>query len=137
MNIWKPSPKTALCGVAVQKIVNQALADEGLPPVFFLINDASNELAQTFVDDERINLLSFTGSCAVGKKVGARVASRMGKCLLELGGNNAIVVDEHANLELAVPAIVFGSVGTAGQRCTTTRRVIVHRSRLTNCKKRW
>ena len=134
VNIWKPSPKTALCGVAVQQIVNKALADEGLPPVFFLINDESNELAQTFVDDERINLLSFTGSCAVGKKVGARVASRMGKFLLELGGNNAIVVDEHANLDLAVPAIVFGSVGTAGQRCTTTRRVIVHRSRFEELK---
>lgn len=134
VNIWKPSPKTALCGVAVQKIVNHALADEGLPPVFFLINDESNELAQTFVDDVRIHLLSFTGSCAVGKKVGARVSSRMGKSLLELGGNNAIVVDEHANLELAVPAIVFGSVGTAGQRCTTTRRVIVHRSRFDELK---
>jgi len=134
VNIWKPSPKTALCGVAVQKIVNQALADEDLPPVFFLINDESNELAQTFVDDPRINLLSFTGSCAVGKNVGAQVASRMGKYLLELGGNNAIIVDEHANLELAVPAIVFGSVGTAGQRCTTTRRVIVHRSRFDELK---
>ncbi len=134
VNIWKPSPKTALCGVAVQKIVNEALADEGLPPVFFLINDESNELAQTFVDDDRVNLLSFTGSCAVGKKVGARVASRMGKFLLELGGNNAIIVDEHANLDLAVPAIVFGSVGTAGQRCTTTRRVIVHRSRFAELK---
>jgi len=129
INIWKPSPKTALCGVAVQKIVNEALAAEDLPPVFFLINDESNELAQQFVDDARINLLSFTGSCAVGRQIGARVAGRMGKVLLELGGNNAIVVDEHANLELAVPAIVFGSVGTAGQRCTTTRRVLVQRSR--------
>ncbi|MDA0707171.1 MAG: aldehyde dehydrogenase family protein [Proteobacteria bacterium] len=129
VNIWKPSPKTALCGVAVQKIVNAALADENLPPVFFLINDDSNELAQTFVDDPRINLLSFTGSCAVGRQVGARVAGRMGRVLLELGGNNAIIVDEFANLDLAIPAIVFGSVGTAGQRCTTTRRVLIHKSR--------
>ena len=134
INIWKPSPKTALCGVAVQKIVNQALADEGLPPVFFLINDESNELAETFVNDARVDLLSFTGSCAVGKQVGAKVAARMGKYLLELGGNNAIIVDEHANLDLAVPAIVFGSVGTAGQRCTTTRRVIIHRSRFEELK---
>ena len=134
VNIWKPSPKTPLCGVAVQKIVNDALASEGLPPAFFLINDGSNELAQTFVDDTRIDLLSFTGSCAVGKKVGARVAARMGKFLLELGGNNAIIVDEHANLDLAVPAIVFGAVGTAGQRCTSTRRVIVHRSRIEELK---
>jgi aldehyde dehydrogenase (NAD+) len=81
------------------------------------------------VDDERIDLLSFTGSTAVGRKVAERVAGRLGKCLLELGGNNAIIVDEHANLELAVPSIVFGAVGTAGQRCTTTRRVIVHESR--------
>ena len=134
INIWKPSPKTALCGVAVQKIVNEALAAEDLPPAFFLINDESNELAQQFVDDPRISLLSFTGSCAVGRQIGARVASRMGKVLLELGGNNAIVVDEHANLDLAVPAIVFGSVGTAGQRCTTTRRVLVQRSRFEEIK---
>lgn len=134
VNIWKPSPKTALCGVAVQKIVNKALAAEDLPPVFFLINDGSNELAQQFVDDKRVSLLSFTGSCAVGRQVGARVAGRMGKFLLELGGNNAIVVDEYANLELAVPAIVFGSVGTAGQRCTTTRRVLIHHSRFDELK---
>ena len=129
VNIWKPSPKTALCGVAVQKIVNAALANENLPDAFFLINDDSNELAEMFVDDPRIRLLSFTGSCAVGRQVGTRVAARMGRVLLELGGNNAIIVDEFANLDLAIPAIVFGSVGTAGQRCTTTRRVLIHQSR--------
>ncbi len=134
VNVWKPSPKTALCGVAVQKIVNSALAELDLPPVFFQFNDGSNELAQTFVDDARVNLVSFTGSCAVGKKVGERVTTRMGKVLLELGGNNAIIVDEEANLDLAVPAIVFGSVGTAGQRCTTTRRVLVHESRFEELK---
>ncbi len=129
VNIWKPSPKAALCGVAVQKIINEALAGMELPPVFFLINDANNELARRFVDDTRINLISFTGSTAVGRGVGERVARRMGKCLLELGGNNAIIVDEYANLDLAVPSIVFGAVGTAGQRCTSTRRVLAHRSR--------
>jgi aldehyde dehydrogenase (NAD+) len=134
INVWKPSPKAALCGVAVQKIVNSALAELDLPPVFFQFNDGSNELAQTFVDDERVNLVSFTGSCAVGKKVGERVTTRMGKVLLELGGNNAIIVDEEANLDLAIPAIVFGSVGTAGQRCTTTRRVLVHESRFEELK---
>ena len=113
----------------MQKIINEALADLDLPTAFFLINDGSNKLAQRFVDDERVNLVSFTGSCAVGKKVGERVAARMGKSLLELGGNNAIIVDEFANLDLAIPSIVFGAVGTAGQRCTSTRRVIVHRSR--------
>ncbi len=134
VNIWKPSPKTPLCGVAVQKICNEALADAGLPQVFHLINDGVNQLAQQFVDDRRVDLLSFTGSCAVGRKVGERVASRMGKCLLELGGNNAIIVDEHANLDIAVPGIVFGSVGTAGQRCTSTRRIIVHESRMDELK---
>ncbi len=134
VNVWKPSPKTALCGVAVQKIINEALRDEDLPPVFYLFNDGSNELAQVFVDDRRVNLISFTGSCAVGKKVGERVSARMGKPLLELGGNNAIIVDEEANLDIAIPSIVFGSVGTAGQRCTTTRRVLVHESRFEELK---
>lgn len=134
VNIWKPSPKTPLCGVAVQKIFNEALAELDLPPVFFLINDGSNELAQRFVDDPRINMISFTGSCAVGRQVGERVAGRMGKSLLELGGNNAIIVDVEANLELAIPSIVFGSVGTAGQRCTSTRRILVHRSRFEELK---
>ena len=134
VNVWKPSPKTPLCGVAVQKIISAALADMDLPDVFFLINDGSNELAQQFVDDKRINLISFTGSCAVGKQISEHVSARMGKCLLELGGNNAIIVDEHANMDLVVPAIVFGSVGTAGQRCTSTRRIIAHRSRFDELK---
>ncbi|HLU04928.1 MAG TPA: aldehyde dehydrogenase family protein [Woeseiaceae bacterium] len=136
VNIWKPSPKTALCGVAVQKICNAALAEAGFPEIFHLFNDGDNSLAQKFVDDPRIDLLSFTGSTAVGRKVGERVAARMGKSLLELGGNNAIIVDEFANLDLAVPAIVFGAVGTAGQRCTTTRRVLVHESRMEELKER-
>jgi aldehyde dehydrogenase (NAD+) len=136
VNIWKPSPKTPLCGVAVQKICNAALADAGLPEIFYLFNDGDNSLAGEFVDDSRIDLLSFTGSTAVGRTVGERVAARMGKSLLELGGNNAIIVDEFANLDLAVPAIVFGAVGTAGQRCTTTRRVIVHESRMEELKER-
>jgi aldehyde dehydrogenase (NAD+) len=130
VSIWKPSPKTPLCGLAVQKIVNEAVADLDLPTFCCLINDGSNELAQQFVDDRRIDLISFTGSSAVGRQVSVQVAKRMGKVLLELGGNNAIIVDEHANMELVVPAIVFGAVGTAGQRCTTTRRIIVHESRL-------
>ena len=134
VNIWKPSSKTPLCGVAVHKICNEALADAGLPDVFHLFNDGINQLAEQFVDDMRIDLLSFTGSCAVGRRVGERVAARMGRCLLELGGNNAIIVDEHANLDIAVPGIVFGSVGTAGQRCTSTRRIIVHESRMDELK---
>jgi aldehyde dehydrogenase (NAD+) len=134
VSIWKPSPKAPLCGVAVQKIVNEAVAGLDLPTFSCLINDGSNELARQFVDDRRVDLISFTGSSAVGRQVGVQVAQRMGKVLLELGGNNAIIVDEHANMELAVPAIVFGAVGTAGQRCTTTRRIIVHESRLDELK---
>jgi aldehyde dehydrogenase (NAD+) len=136
VNIWKPSHSTALCGIAVQKIINEALADMDLPPVFFLINGSpgSHDLANRFVEDKRVNLISFTGSTWVGRGVGERLANRLGKCLLELGGNNAIIVDEHANLDLAIPSIVFGAVGTAGQRCTSTRRVIIHRSRFDEVK---
>jgi len=136
VNIWKPSSNTSLCGVAVQKIINEALEGMDLPPVFFLVNGGtgSHELANTFVDDKRVNLISFTGSTWVGRGVGERLANRLGKCLLELGGNNAIIVDEDANLDLAIPSIVFGAVGTAGQRCTSTRRVIVHRSRFDEVK---
>jgi aldehyde dehydrogenase (NAD+) len=136
VNIWKPSSNTSLCGVAVQKIINEALEGMDLPPVFFLVNGGpgSHELAETFVDDKRVNLISFTGSTWVGRGVGERLANRLGKCLLELGGNNAIIVDEYANLDLAIPSIVFGAVGTAGQRCTSTRRVIVHRSRFDEVK---
>ncbi|MEO0576388.1 MAG: aldehyde dehydrogenase family protein [Pseudomonadota bacterium] len=127
--IWKPSQKTVLCGVAVQKICNDALAGMGLPQIFHLFNDDGNDLAKAFVDDRRVALMSFTGSCEVGNIVGAQVAKRMGRSLLELGGNNALIVDREANMDLAVPAIVFGAVGTAGQRCTSTRRVFVHRDR--------
>ena len=128
VSVWKPSPKTPLTAIAVQKLVNRVLEQHGLPPVFQLFIDAGAELATRFVDDRRVALVSFTGSTPVGRKVGERVAARLGKSLLELGGNNAIIVDESASLELAVPAIVFGAVGTAGQRCTTTRRVFVHRA---------
>jgi aldehyde dehydrogenase (NAD+) len=128
--IWKPSPKTPLTAIAVQNICNEALADGGYPPIFGLLNTSEVRLAERFVDDPRVDLVSFTGSTAVGREVAQRVAARLGKYLLELGGNNAIVVDEHANLELAVPAILFGAVGTAGQRCTSTRRLLVHRARV-------
>jgi aldehyde dehydrogenase (NAD+) len=118
-----------LCAIAVQRLVNRVLEAHGHPGVFQLFIGAGDELAQKFVDDRRVDLVSFTGSTRVGRTVAQRVAARLGKSLLELGGNNAILVDEHADLDLAIPAIVFGAVGTAGQRCTTTRRVFVHRSR--------
>jgi aldehyde dehydrogenase (NAD+) len=135
-SVWKPSPKTPLTALAVQHICNRVLAAQGLPPIFQMFIDAGTQLAARFVGDPRVALVSFTGSTAVGRTVGERVAARLGKSLLELGGNNAIVVDETANLDLAVPAIVFGAVGTAGQRCTTTRRVLVHSSRLEELERR-
>lgn len=126
--IWKPSPKGVLCCLAVQKIFNKALADGGFPPIFLSFMEHGHSLAERFVDDQRIALLSFTGSCAVGRQVGTRVAARMGRSLLELGGNNAIILDQSADLKLSIPGIVFGAVGTAGQRCTSTRRLFVHES---------
>jgi aldehyde dehydrogenase (NAD+) len=126
ISIWKPSPKTPLSAIAAMRICNDALKAGGFPDLFFLFNDAGTELAQAIVDDKRVPLISFTGSTKVGRLVGERVAQRMGRSLLELGGNNAIIVDESADLKLAIPAIVFGAVGTAGQRCTTTRRLFVH-----------
>jgi len=124
--VWKPSPKGVLCCAAVQNVVNKALEGTDFPPVFTSFVESGHELAQRFVDDERVALMSFTGSCQIGRQVGARVAQRMGKSLLELGGNNAIIVDRSADLKLAIPAIVFGAVGTAGQRCTSTRRLFLH-----------
>ena len=124
--IWKPSPKTPFSAIASMKICNEVLNKAGFPDLFYLFNDAGTDIAQNFVDDHRVPLISFTGSTAVGRTVGERVARRMGRSLLELGGNNAMIVDETADLKLAIPAIVFGAVGTAGQRCTSTRRVFIH-----------
>ncbi len=126
--IWKPSPKGVLCCIAVQNICNTALEAGGFPPIFLSFMEHGNQLAERLVNDKRIDLVSFTGSTAIGREVGARVAARMGRSLLELGGNNAIILDETADLEMSIPGIVFGSVGTAGQRCTSTRRLIVHHS---------
>jgi len=128
ISIWKPSPKTPLSAIASMRICNEALKAAGFPDLFFLFNDAGAELAERMVGDRRIPLISFTGSTKVGRHVGERVAKRLGRSLLELGGNNAIIVDQTADLKLAIPAIVFGAVGTAGQRCTTTRRLFVHES---------
>jgi len=128
ISIWKPSGKTPLSAIASMKICNEALRKGGFPDIFFLFNDTDNALAQRMVDDKRVALVSFTGSTKVGRTVGERVARRMGRSLLELGGNNAIIVDPSADLKLAIPAIVFGAVGTAGQRCTSTRRLFVHES---------
>ena len=126
--VWKPSPKTPLTALAVQHLCNRVMEANHLPAIFQLFIDGGTALAARFVDDRRVALVSFTGSTEVGRQVGEHVAARLGKSLLELGGNNAVIVDETANLDLAVPAIVFGAVGTAGQRCTTTRRVLAHKA---------
>jgi aldehyde dehydrogenase (NAD+) len=112
----------------VQKICNEALEAAGFPPIFLSFMASGHDLANRFVDDERVKLVSFTGSTWVGRTIGTRVAERFGRCLLELGGNNAIILDETADLQMAIPGIVFGAVGTAGQRCTTTRRLFVQES---------
>ncbi len=127
--IWKPSPKAPLCALAVQRICNRVMEQEGYTGIFSLLITDRIDLAETLVQDARLPLISFTGSVPVGRHVAQVVAKRLGRSLLELSGNNAIIVDETADLNLAVPAIVFGAVGTAGQRCTTTRRLIVHESR--------
>ena len=124
--VWKPSSKTPLCAIAVQMICNRVLEENKCPPIFSLIIPSTHEIANLMVNDSRIPLISFTGSTAVGRAVASQVAGRFGRTILELGGNNAIIVDESADLALAIPAIVFGAVGTAGQRCTSTRRLFVH-----------
>jgi aldehyde dehydrogenase (NAD+) len=127
--VWKPSPKTPLTAIAVQNLVNRVMREAGHEGVFSLFISRDDALAERFVADPSVALVSFTGSSAVGRRVAQTVAARMGKCLLECSGNNAVIVDESADLDLAVRAVVFGAVGTAGQRCTTTRRLIVHASR--------
>jgi aldehyde dehydrogenase (NAD+) len=126
--LWKPSPKTALCALAVQHICNRVLNRFGYRGIFSLVVSDKIELVKKIAADTRVPLVSFTGSTAVGKEINAVVAARLGKTLLELSGNNAIIVDEKADLKLVTPAIIFGAIGTAGQRCTTTRRVFIHAS---------
>ncbi len=125
--IWKPSELTPLVSVATQKLVNRVMADHGLSGVFNLTVGAG-DIGRLMAEDTRIPLVSFTGSTATGRKVAATVAGRLGRSILELGGNNAIIVTESADLDMATRGIVFGSVGTAGQRCTSTRRIIAHES---------
>ena len=124
--IWKPSSSTPLTAIAVQNICNEVMEKNGYSGIFSLLVGSGSVVGEKLISDRRVPLISFTGSTNMGRHVSKTVASRFGKCILELGGNNAMIVDESATLGLAVPAIVFGAVGTAGQRCTSTRRVIVH-----------
>ena len=126
--IWKPSSSTPLTAVAVQHICNDILKRNGYRGIFNLIIGKGSTIGERMLNDKRLPLISFTGSTAMGRRVAEVVAQRFGKTILELGGNNAIIVDDTADLELAIPAIAFGAVGTAGQRCTSTRRVIAQAS---------
>ena len=126
--IWKPSSSTPLTSIALQHICNQVMADHGLNGVFNLLIGPGRDVGELLLNDKRIPLVSFTGSTKIGRHISETVARRFGRTILELGGNNAIVVAEDADLDLAVRAILFAAVGTAGQRCTTTRRIISHQS---------
>jgi aldehyde dehydrogenase (NAD+) len=126
--VWKPAAPTPLCAVAVQHIANRVMADHGVRGVFTLAIGAGRTVGERMLNDRRLPLISFTGSTQVGEHVAATVAKRFGRTILELGGNNAIIVTEDADLDLATRAILFGAVGTAGQRCTSTRRIIAQKS---------
>ncbi|TVR39266.1 MAG: aldehyde dehydrogenase family protein [Bacteroidia bacterium] len=127
--IWKPSSKTPLTAIATQKIIARVLKENDVPEgVFNLVTASSGVLGDNFVADRRIPLFSITGSTEVGKRLAGVIGARLGRSILELGGNNAVIIAPTANLEMAVKSVVFGAVGTAGQRCTTTRRLIVHES---------
>lgn len=129
VTVWKPSEKTPLTAIACQNIIKDVLVENELPEgIFSLVIGAGNVLGEGMLHDKRIPLMSVTGSTRVGRHAGQVVASRFGKSILELGGNNAIILTPNADLKLAIPGTVFGSVGTCGQRCTSTRRVIIHES---------
>ncbi len=135
--IWKPSSKTPLCALAVQKIIAETLRANNVPEgVFNMIIAKSSVLGDNFAADKRISLISVTGSTVVGRRVAAIVGKRLGKTILELGGNNAVVISKHADLDMTLQSVVFGAVGTCGQRCTSTRRLIIHESVYETVKER-
>ncbi|MCG6926048.1 MAG: aldehyde dehydrogenase family protein [Acidobacteria bacterium] len=127
--LWKPSSKVPLTAIACTRIAEKVCRENDVDPaIFSLVIGRGSTVGEKLLADPRVKLVSATGSCRMGHRVGEVVHRRLGRTILELGGNNAIVVTPDANLDLAVPAILFGAVGTAGQRCTSTRRIIVHRS---------
>ncbi len=123
--IWKPSSSVPLCGIAIQNICNEVMERNGYSGIFSLILGGGSTIGETLINDKRVPLVSFTGSTSMGRHVSETLSKRFGKSILELGGNNAIIIDETADLNLAVPATIFGAVGTAGQRCTSTRRIVI------------
>jgi aldehyde dehydrogenase (NAD+) len=129
VNLWKPSSKVPLSAIATQNIIQQVLIENKLPEgIFNLVVGRGSTIGEKILNDKRIPMVSVTGSTNVGRHAAEVVSKRFGKTILELGGNNAIIVTPDADLKTAIPAIVFGAVGTAGQRCTSTRRVIIHES---------
>ena len=126
VTVWKPSEKTPLCGIAVQKIVAAVFSANNVPEGVNNLVQGGRDIGEWISHDTNIPLVSATGSTRMGKAVGKAVASRLGKTILELGGNNAIIISKHADLDMALIAALFGAVGTAGQRCTSTRRLIIH-----------
>ena len=127
VTVWKPSSETPLTAVAVQHICNDVMKAHGLTGIFNLVIGRGSVVGEKLVNDRRVPLISATGSCGMGYRIGRVVGERLGRTILELGGNNAIVVDETADLDMAMRAVLFGAVGTAGQRCTSTRRVFLHK----------
>jgi len=126
--VWKPSLLAPLTALASHTIAERVACSMGFPNIFQLVIGTDDVVGERLISDVRLPLISATGSCRMGKRVGAVVAGRFGRCLLELGGNNAVIIDASANLQLTIPSVVFAAVGTAGQRCTSTRRLIVHSS---------
>ena len=126
VTVWKPSEKTPLCGNAIQKIVEKVFADNAVPEGVNNLIQGGRSVGEWMSKDTRIPLVSATGSTRMGKELNKEVAGRLGKTILELGGNNAIIITEHADLDMSLIGAVFGAVGTAGQRCTSTRRLIIH-----------
>ncbi|WP_187478252.1 aldehyde dehydrogenase family protein [Amniculibacterium sp. G2-70] len=128
VTVWKPSEKVGLCAIACQNIINEVLAENNMPEGISSMIVGDHQIGEVLVEDKNIPLVSFTGSTKVGRMVSSKVAERFGKSILELGGNNAIIITENADLDMSIIGAVFGAVGTAGQRCTTTRRLIIHES---------
>jgi aldehyde dehydrogenase (NAD+) len=126
VTVWKPSEKTPLCGNAIQKIVEKVFADNDVPEGVNNLIQGGREVGEWMTKDTNIPLISATGSTRMGKELNKEVAGRLGKTILELGGNNAIIITENADLDMSLIGAVFGAVGTAGQRCTSTRRLIIH-----------
>lgn len=129
VNLWKPSSKVPLTAIAVQKIIAKVIKDNNLPEgIFSLIIGRGSTIGERLLNDKRIPLISVTGSTKVGRHAGEVIQKRFGRSILELGGNNGIIITPDADLKLTIPAVVFGAVGTCGQRCTSTRRLIIHES---------